>query len=91
MSAMRLTIRPAPEIGAGVRFFELDCEHGTTTAFTDGPPAFPDPEIVGFLLATHDEREGCRCTGELRQRYGPPRSLPNLRPIAQTTPGLVGE
>ena len=63
-------IRPADEISPGVRYFEIDCEHGTTKAFTDGPPAFSDPVLVTYLLDVHDDRERCACTAELRQRYG---------------------
>ena len=63
-------IRPADEISAGVRYFEIDCRHGTTKAFTDGPPAFSDSVLVTYLLGVHDDRERCACTAELRDRYG---------------------
>jgi hypothetical protein len=65
----RLTIRPAPELGADVRYYEIDCDHGTTTALAGGASPLPDSGVVEFLLARHDE-EGCTCTREVRDRYG---------------------
>jgi hypothetical protein len=67
----RLTIRPAPEIGVDVRYYEIDCGHGTTKALAGGGSPLPDAVVVAFLLARHDA-EGCACTAEIRGRYGLP-------------------
>jgi hypothetical protein len=70
MSGATLTIEPRPELGVGVRRFEIDCRHATTTAvLLPGPFILGDSAIVQALLLSHDV-EGCGCTYALHQRYG---------------------
>ena len=59
----------------GARVLTVDCKHGTTTlAYANGadPDALQvtDTFAARLALAKHFDTEGCRCTRELRRRYG---------------------
>ncbi len=60
----------------GARLLTVDCRHGTTTLHIFAPPS--DPTAIDRLAADgarlavlkHFSEEGCRCTLELRRRFG---------------------
>ena len=72
-----LTATDAPEIGPGWRRIVVDCRHGTSTGHVRSAPSqslaapqFSDAMIVRALLLKHHAEEGCRCTLDLRKRFG---------------------
>ena len=76
-----LTATDASEIGSGWRRIMVDCRHGASTghvrsAPNPAAPQFSDAMIVRALLLKHHAEERCRCTLELRQRYGLVRVWP---------------
>lgn len=66
-----LTIMPRPDLGAGTRYFEIDCPHAETSAILipHESAVLLDDELVRVLLLRHDAA-GCRCTRPLWRRYG---------------------
>ena len=71
MSGTTLTARDQN----GARVLTVDCQHGTTTlayATGTGPGALrlTDADVARLALLKHFSEEGCRCTRELRRRYG---------------------
>ena len=76
-----LTATDASEIGPGWRRIMVDCRHGASTghvrsAPNPDAPQFSDAMIVRALLLKHFSEEGCRCTLELRRRYGLVKARP---------------
>jgi hypothetical protein len=75
MSQATLTAEPAPDLAPDARQITIDCKHGTTT-LTIVPPrdstaAKPhEAACVRLALLKHYSEEGCRCTRQLRRRYG---------------------
>jgi predicted DsbA family dithiol-disulfide isomerase len=69
-----LVIAPRPDLAAGARYFEVDCEHARTTAVVLADAAAPvllDDDVVRTLLVRHAAEERCGCTRRLWKRYGP--------------------
>ena len=73
MSRATLKKRPVK----GVQFteeFVVDCEHGTTTVFAMNPPGaavqISDYQTSAMAVAKHYDEEHCRCTRQLRKRFG---------------------
>jgi len=66
-----LTIGRAEGVAPDARRYVVDCPHGTTEALVlpgrDTPPA---AVVVRYLLESHDQAEGCRCTRRLWRQYG---------------------
>ena len=72
-----LTITAFPARGAAGRTVAatVACPHGTTTISrtrdTDpGARRATDADVARLALVEHHGTEGCRCTRELRRRYG---------------------
>ena len=67
--------RPVPAYGDTVSELVVDCEHGTTT-LTVFQPRDPtaarvhEAACARLALAKHYDEERCRCTRELRRRFG---------------------
>ena len=72
MSTATLTIADLPN---GLRRFEVDCRHGTTTGIAQGADKIGNAAVVAGLVLKHFSEERCACTRELRRQY-PPSLLP---------------
>lgn len=60
---------------AGARVLMVACKHGETSvayvnALAPDAPRVSDARIAFIALVKHYTEQGCRCTRELRQRYG---------------------
>ena len=60
---------------AGGRLLVVDCEHGQSSlAFMNGTdpeaPQITEEQAARLVISHHYANEGCRCTRELRRRFG---------------------
>ena len=62
----RLTIRPLAD---GLKYFEIDCPHGTTTGIAKGTDITGNAPVIAGLVMKHHTEEGCACTSSLRRQY----------------------
>lgn len=69
-----LTITPARQYAPDARLFEVDCVHGTTSLVVLPAPVAennpPDTFHARTAIARHFAEEHCRCTRQLRRRFG---------------------
>ena len=63
------------DLDNGLRRFEVNCPHGTTTGIARNASMIGDAAVVAGVLFKHFSEESCVCTSELRQQY-PPSLLP---------------
>ena len=66
MVPARLTIRPLAD---GLKYFEIDCHHGTTTGIAKGTDRTGNSPVIAALVMKHHAEEGCACTSSLRRQY----------------------
>ena len=71
MSA-KLTVKDCPN---GLKEFEVDCAHGTTSAIGSLEGQVTEAAFVAAVVMKHFSEERCACTASLRTQY-PPSLLP---------------
>ena len=72
MSTATLTVRDRAN---GLKEFEVDCPHGTTSSIGSMNGDVTEAAIVAAVVLKHFSEERCACTADLREQY-PPSLLP---------------
>ena len=72
MSTATLTVRDRDD---GLKEFEVDCSHGTTSSLGSVNGDVTEAAIVAAVVLKHFSEERCACTADLREQY-PPSLLP---------------
>lgn len=66
MSSAKLTVRDRAD---GLKEFEVDCPHGTTSSMGSMKGNVTEAAIVAAVVLKHFAEEACACTAELRNQY----------------------
>ena len=66
MNTANLTVK---NCGRGLKEFEVDCPHGTTSAIASLKGQVTEAAIVAAVVMKHFTEERCVCTTELREQY----------------------
>ena len=75
MMAALLTIHLMAD---GLKYFEIDCPHGTTKGIAKGTDRTGNAPAIASLVAQHYAAEGCACTSSLRRQSPATLMCPTL-------------